>query len=555
MRATPLIQEFKRLCHGSKQSVQSGQSLDDFDRYLHVDRPIDRTVRKAMDDIIKQGGGIVFLVGSAGDGKSHMIATLKSEYNNYFEFHNDASESPWTTIESLEALKIFIRNYKDETLYTTSDKTVVAINLGKLNALIDDTSVEEEYREIVECAGSLFDDNNHKSKETERVKIVSFSNNQLFEIDPSSYSDYPVDSVFLKTILSKITAKDCSNPFYKAFQKSTPVGNEVDPTYLNYQLLCLPEIQDSIVKTIIEAIVRFKLIISPREFFDFIYRIVVPDCYKSYNPSSDFFKTLLPNLFFCGGDNKIQKCLVQLDPIKNGSIEHNDMLSELFASNSIPDEPCYMKISKGIHNSFTVTLNEFYKNNRNNVEDISKLLFRINHLMKYHSESEEYKAFLSILCGYYSNDEERLYPIYETIEKSIPHYYGSYTDQVHVIPLDIQGRNYKLFVSCDNMKPLPDLNVPFDNDNRNQFIIEVETKWIINTEIKLVVEYQLFEYLSRINNGKLAQMSDRNHNLAFNHFISELVGQSDFKDRICILTPDNHHLTLSRVFGNKVTLK
>ena len=231
------------------------------------------------------------------------------------------------------------------------------------------------------------------------------------------------------------------------------------------------------------------------------------------------------------------------------------MLSELFSSNSIPDEPCYMKICKGVHNSFTVTLNEFYKNNRNNVEDISKLLFRINHLMKYHSESDEYKAFLSILCGYYSNDAERLYPIYETIEKSIPHFYGSYTDQVHVIPLDIQGRNYKLFVSCDNMKPLPDLNVPFDNDNRNQFIIEVETKWIINTEIKLVVEYQLFEYLSRINNGKLAQMSDRNHNLAFNHFISELVGQSDFKDRICILTPDNHHLTLSRVFGNKVTLK
>ena len=79
MEDTALIKVFRRLSQGSKQSVQSGQELDAFDKYMHVPRPIDKAVKDAMDDIRQEGGGILFLVGSAGDGKSHMISTLKKE--------------------------------------------------------------------------------------------------------------------------------------------------------------------------------------------------------------------------------------------------------------------------------------------------------------------------------------------------------------------------------------------------------------------------------------------------------------------------------------------
>ena len=94
MEDTALIKVFRRLSQGSKQSVQSGKELDAFDKYMHVDRPIDKVVRDAMNDIQQEGGGILFLVGSAGDGKSHMISTLNKEYPD-FMFKNDASESPW----------------------------------------------------------------------------------------------------------------------------------------------------------------------------------------------------------------------------------------------------------------------------------------------------------------------------------------------------------------------------------------------------------------------------------------------------------------------------
>ena len=128
-----------------------------------------------------------------------------------------------------------------------------------------------------------------------------------------------------------------------------------------------------------------------------------------------------------------------LDPLKYGSIEHNDYLSELFTSIALPDEDCFNNLKANLHHRFFELTEEYYKNNRNNVEDISKLLFRIKHLMEYHSESEEYKSFLQILCGYYTNDEDRIYPLYETIRCSIPHFYGSYTDKTNIVPLDIQG--------------------------------------------------------------------------------------------------------------------
>jgi len=555
MEDTALIKIFKRLGQGSKRSVQNGQALDDFDQYMHVDRPIERAVRDAMDDIRQADGGILFLVGSAGDGKSHIISSLRQEYSD-FAFQNDASESPWPKIESIDALKIFLADFKDATLHTTKTKMLVAINMGRLSAFIDDEVVQNDFKEIVQYAKTLFDDDNHRQQETKKVKIVSFANHQLFEIFPEQKDDvYPIDSLFIKSVLRKITNNTAENVFYQVFKDSTPTGDNFDPSYINYQLLCIPKLQDAIVKFIIEAIIRFKLTLTPRELFDFIFRIVVPDNYTTFNSSKDFFKSLLPSIMFGGGENKVLKSISLLDPLKYGSIKHNDELSDLFASIDIPEENCFKQLRDTIHVRFFELLKEFYQNNRNNIEDISKLLFRLKHLLDYHSESDEYRDFLGILCGYYNNDEDKLSELYEMIQRSLPHFYGSYTDKSSLVPLPIQGKEYKMFVSCENIKPNPQEAILFDKSNRNKFVIKINTQWKVSSNIPLKVEYSLFEYLCKIQKGKLAQTDDRNQNLSFSKFINSLIQQSDYNERVIILTADNRQLTLSRSFGKKVILK
>ena len=113
-----------------------------------------------------------------------------------------------------------------------------------------------------------------------------------------------------------------------------------------------------------------------------------------------------------------------------------------------------------------------------------------------------------------------------------------------------------MFVNCDNLKPNPQDAVPFDTNNRNKFVVGIDTHWKVNTAVPpLKVEYQLYEYLCKIQRGKLTQTDDRNHNLSFSGFICNLVQQTDFKEKVLILTSDNQQLTLSRTFGKKVTLK
>lgn len=556
MEDTKLVKTFKRLSQGSKQSVQSGQDLDSFDLYMHVQRPIEKAVRQAMDDIRNQNGGVLFLVGSAGDGKSHMIASLKKDYPD-FKYRNDASESPDPEMEAREYLKYCLSDFKDETLHTTDTKLLVAINMGKLSELIDDEYIQENFHEIVDCAKTLFDEDNLHHDETDRVRIVSFGNHQIFELFPEKTDeDYPVDSKFIRTVLGKITNPSPDNVFYQAYLDSKPVGGDYDPSYVNYELLCLPAVQDSIVKILIEAIVRYKLLLTPRELFDFIYRLVIPDSLKDFRKKADFFPSLLPSIIFNGGENKILKTLSLLDPLKHGCIDHNDRLSYLFTSIEIPgDIAC--QLQNKVHGKFFEILSEYYRNNRTDIDNISKLLFRLEHLLGYHSESEEYKEFLHILCGYYAKEPDRFDSLYERIIQCIPHYYGSYTNREHIVPLNIQGREFKLFVGCENLEPVWEEDaVTFDPDNRNQFVIEILTKWKVKEMLPpLKVEYQLFEDLCNISNGKLTLDNERDHNLQFGKFISDLVLQTDYQEKVLILTPDNKQYILKRGLGQKLTLK
>lgn len=554
MEESKLVKVFKRLSQGSKQSVQNGQDLDAFNKYLHVERPIEKAVRKEMDEIRAQNVGLLLLVGSAGDGKSHMIASLKKDYPD-FKYRNDASESPDPQMEAREYLKLCLEDFNDNSIATTSAKLMVAINMGKLSEFIDEEDVKNRFHELVSCAKTLFDEDNLHHVQTRKIRIVSFGNHQIFELYPEKKDDYPVDSEFIRAVLQKITNPSKENIFYQAYKESKPVVDEYDPAYINYELLCIPAIQDSIVKILIESIIRFKLLLTPRELFDFVYRIVVPNSIKEFKKSTHFFSSLLPSLLFEGGDGKIFKTIALLDPLKQGCIDHNKILSDLFTSTKVPTH-INSALQGKVHQVFFDSLTQFYQNNRNDVDNISKLIFRLDHLLEYHSESEEYRDFLDILCGYYNKDTDRIDKLYEKIICCIPHYYGSYTNEDHVVPLNIQGRDYKLFVNCKDLMPVwNDEDVDFNQENRNQFVIEIMTRWNVNSPLTLKVEYQLYEEICKICKGKLTLATERDHNLLFGRFINELVMQTDYQNSIIIISPDNKQYTLKRGLGKKLTLR
>lgn len=552
--ATSHLQEaFLHLSQHSVDSVQNGKSLTLWDEYIHVDRPIESRLREKMKAIDDAGGGIVLLIGSAGDGKSHLISRIKqmSDWDDN-SFYNDATASSSPKKTAIDTLKEALTEYKDKNLYKTTKKLVLAINLGKLNALIDDEEFSIEYKEIVNSTRPIFnDDDTTQPTDATRVKVVMFTDEQMFEFYTDGSSEIPVNSDFMSKIMEKVVAKTQDNPFYIAYKKDIDNGiNRKDPILLNYELLSLLEVRNTIVMTTIEVIVRYRLNITPREFLDFLHTIIVYPHYAEYNEKKDFFEALLPSLLYCGKENLIQKAICKLDPLKQSSTEHDKQLSLLFTSYSIPMSYLTEMQIFMLPRELLKRTNEFYANNGRDIEKTAKFVFRLKHLLSYHSESAVYKSYLSLLKGIFNKDASKMQSIYDAVAKAIPRHYGSYYEKSNMIPLNMQGGRYRLFGSLKLTPEEPNAHPP--RIHRNKFLLRFDMSWKFpNNCVKLRMDYQLYSYLYELNRGKLALSYENEKNLTFSKFIRQLINQCSCEHDITVVKSDAKELELRESsFGN-----
>ena len=545
-----LYEAFLHLSQHSVDSVQNGMGFTDWDGYLHVDRPIENKLMAKMDEIDSVGGGIILLVGSAGDGKSHLISRIKqmSDWDEHC-FYNDATASSSPKKTAIDTLKEALADFKDTNIHNTRSKLVLAINLGKLNALIDDEEFKEEYKEIVDSTKAIFnDDETSALDDKERIKVVMFANQQAFEFYADS-SERIVESKFLSDILEKIVSKIDANPFYQAYKEDVAGGvSQKDPLILNYELLSIPEVRNTIVMTIIEAIVRFKMIITPREFLDFIYSIMVYP--YEYKEAKDFYEALLPSLLYCGNENLIQKAIGKLDPLKKSSTVHDKQLSVLFTSNSIPATYFDSTQLSKLPSALVKRTNEFYDNNGRDIERTTKFVFRLKHLLAYHTESEVYTSYLEILKGIYKKDVHKMQEIYSVVAKAIPRHYGSYYAKANMVPLNIQGGRYRLF---GNLQLKPNMIKPcYSETEHNEFLLRFDMSWIFpDAPVPLRMDYQLYSYLYELNRGKLALSYDNEKDLTFGRFVRQLVGKCNCEQEITVVRADLPEIELTEsTFGN-----
>lgn len=553
MTKTHLQVVFEHLSQHSVDSVQNGMAFTDFDSYMHVGRNIETRVLEQMNEIDRQGGGIILLVGSAGDGKSHLISRIK-QLSDWKEscFYNDATASASPKLTAIDTLKGALTSFNDANLYNTKEKLILAINLGKLNTFIEDEKVKQDYKKLVNCTLPIFDDDDTTHPlNTDRIKVIMFSNEQIFEFHVEDSSEYPVTSQFLSAILEKIVSHKIGNPFYQAYQKDLAenVGKK-HPLIINYELLSIPSVRETICMSIIEAIVQFKLIITPREFLDFIYAIMIYPYLNVYEEKHNFYDALLPTLLYTSGTNRIQKAISRLDPLKHSSTKHDKDLSVLFTSYSIPLNYFNTSEKESIPQELWNRTNEFYANNGRDIERTTKFVFRLKHLMAYHSESAVYMSYLSILRGIFNKDLHKMQEIYDVVNKAIPRHYGSYYSKKNMIPLNLQGGRYRMFARL-TLNPRP-INTYYSKENKSEFLLRFTMSWKFPSDkIMLQMDYRLYSYLYKLNQGMLAMSYENEKDLAFNRFVRQLVEKCDSDTDITIIKSDTSEMQLTETsFGN-----
>lgn len=548
MKETALLRQLRRLCHGSQEAVQNGSGLNELDRYLHVERPIENTIKESLNKIRDLNGGMILLVGSAGDGKSHMISTLKAVYGD-FNFLNDATEGCSPSMTAVETLKYAMEEFSDDKIANTKEKLFIAINYGKLLDFIEDSYIKENYIELTSCVEEMKPITESVSK---KIIIISLSHLQSFELNIDS-TDKPVDSYFMNSVLEKIVNKSDDNKFYQAYledkQKQGLFSfDTIDPIQLNFEILSEKAVRDSIVQMIIEAIIRYDLIVTPRDFLDFIYSIIVFPRWKEFNESKEFFKAVLPSLLYNSSENKIQKALALLDPLKISSYEHDRELSFLFSLQEYNDN----LITKGdfalnsdLSTSLKTELEKFIANNNKYKVELSGLILRLQHIFCYHSESKAYVKFLKCLQGYYKEDSMAYEEMDELVKNVIPRHYGSYYSDSDLIPLNIQGRKYKIFARLS--MPTADFMPSFDSSQPYIFDKNIKLFYDFKLEdpIELVMDFHLYEHLHELNEGKLATSYEGERNLNFSNFVRVISGFSDAAQEVIIIDNENNRTRLS----------
>ena len=544
-----LFNEIIKLRQFSGESVQSGDGLDDLNRYLHVTREIEKEIIGEIVKINEQGGGIILLVGSAGDGKSHLISWLKNRDEiQGFVFYNDATSSCSPTKTATDTLKEALSSFNDVNIENTTKKMIIAINLGRLNLFFDDDEVKNNYDKLIKSYSKLTGVKHNDINNTwdKRVRFILFSDYQIFEVMKDKENEYPVDSAFLRTILDKIVLKDTINPFYRAYiedKKNEKLNNK--PIVLNYELLFIENIRISIVKYIIEAIIRFQLMVTPREFLDFISLVICPNYIKKYSERDDFFNCLLPNLFFAGGDNKILKALSKLDSLKISDSTHDNWLILMNRSHDIPSEVFHSDELDNLPKYLIERTRKFYANNGIDTEKTIYFLLRLKHLLDYHSESQSYKKYLENLCSISNRNVRKMKALYEMFELAIPRNNCSFVDQENWIPLNFQGGNYKMFIQID--MEAKEIESVIKNGFANKFKPEFIMAWQLGDgEDKcLPVNYKMFDYVDKLINGKLPLILSDSKDIVFTDFVNQLVRCSGKSNKIYVVSADDKKYCLS----------
>ncbi|MFI3130045.1 DNA phosphorothioation-dependent restriction protein DptF, partial [Mammaliicoccus sciuri] len=72
--STTFLNTIKNISVSSRESIVNTEEFNYFNEYLHVHRPIEDYLKQALEDLKSNESGIILLIGTVGDGKSHLLS-------------------------------------------------------------------------------------------------------------------------------------------------------------------------------------------------------------------------------------------------------------------------------------------------------------------------------------------------------------------------------------------------------------------------------------------------------------------------------------------------
>lgn len=498
----------EKMSKSSPEAVNTLNScFDNIVEYLHIETDIEK---KYVETLIKNKDEkcLIFLCGSSGDGKSAIINRHLKNFENYFDFHVDATHSFMPNQTAIEALTESFQRYKN-----SNKSLVIGINIGIMLNFID-----KQIEGLIEIQQSIktFLDTKQNS---EHIYFINFEDYSKF-----NFIDNEIKAPFIKNFLEKLTIETLNNPFYKAFVDDKEIKN-TSISHQNYKLLSNKYIQDSIINLLIQSNLKYDQFLTIRSLLDFIYVLLK-------GPK------LLINQIFENNSNEIIKNIKKDDPILNRSFIIDKFILERKSSKS------------------DAKLDEFI-NNFNRLCEKPILdsicpftLIRTFYLFKDLDISNNFhKEFIEDFNNYSLHDFVELLSIHKRYEdnykKRVKQFYEDAISSIYIyinknFP-DLVKKNFvvlsssKNFTTSAQIKITPDWSKIKDCGLKSFQSFPLYLK-IDGNELKKPIDISLnmFLMISLIKNGYRPNKHDRNTIIIFEELIESVLEQAMLSDKLAI---------------------
>lgn len=509
----------------SKESVVNSDSFGYLRNYMHVKRAIQKELENLLSKVKEEGKpNLILLCGSVGDGKSHLLAFMKENRPELLEdviVHNDSTESFDPTQNSLEALEHVLSAFDGN---GNADKTVIiAINLGVLHNFYHRQKEKGNFEELCDFIDNsgVFQRTEGNSKEHDIFKLLNFA-----ETQPYVLTSEGAQSPFFLELIEKVTTESEHNPFYIAWSRDRE--NEISsPAHINYELLRQSTVKESIVQSLIEAMIKQKVFVSTRTFYNFLYEIIVPVNNKASQSKLNVdVDEMLPNLMFGHPDRSpLLAALDAVDPLKK-RLETTDRLVSEFILSTTPSSCVLGVLSED-------TLIGAWKNVNQMVEkeqqiQYSQLLVRHHALLHKRQYDETYREYVGFLYSFYTGDESEIGNLFHLVERVIFEWKGSPRDKF--IFMDSPNKNFRVAVEITIEPEVDEQTFGISSHHRevDRFSPSIKIGFNQRGESYLFeLDFQLYSLLKKVRDGYRPNRQDMQDALQFSEFHDRLIKSAD----------------------------
>ncbi|KDN57100.1 DNA phosphorothioation-dependent restriction protein DptF [Exiguobacterium sp. AB2] len=520
-----------RLNESSKEAVESAElPLSSLKQYLHVERPIEKKLIQLLQQ--PEQKRLTLLIGSVGDGKSHILSHLQSaepelmsRYKN--KIWNDATESLSPRKTAMETLFEKLIPFSDQRLTEGSDEFVLAINLGVLHKFLYDyvNSLNSDYTfneliAYVEQSG-IFENEISQALEHECFSMVSFSDYPMYELTKGG-----VESSFLMQILSKMFDQNDDNPFYLAYEEDIRQGID-SIVHRNFLFMNNSNARRNLVNLIARSLLKEKAVLSMRQFFNLIYEVMVPGNWSNISKQKVVLETLLihglhQKIFTSQNDSPISVMLRNEDPIAYRSEEIDQIILQINLEADV----------SGFVSRFDESTRQTYQLDlldRELITEHTQSLLRLLYLSnprEMNISQTAIETFSKYLYAYYTGQRYELKSLYEKFENALMLWFGFKKDQKKYL-FDTSAKVSKRYRIAKPVSfTLDPISMVAKNEEqvvqfRNSLFIQFavgENK----QRIKLEVDYKMFDLITRIDQGYQPSKIDFDDAIRFSEFANAI---------------------------------